>query len=1155
LLLALLLKAGRSVSLQRLVGDVWDDEPPPHALDDLYVLVSRLRSVLGRKTIETHERSYKLVVDREAVDARRFERLARRGRKRLEEGSHDEAVAVLVEALSLWRGPPFGELAEHGFLQADAARLDGLRLAALEDRIEAELRMGRHTHLGSELERLVRQHPLRERLWAQLMEAHYGAGQQSAALAAYRRAHASLVAQAGLDPSPLLRRLQQQMLAHDPSLGGADHVADGSRYPLGVRKLATVVCAQPSVAETADVEQAVAASTQLVAAVSGVLVRHGATVETGQDGRVTATFGVARMREDDPLRALEAARAAETAAPGPVQIGIATGDVLVDALGSWSGRVTRVAQLLADGSTPGKIALCSLTKQLVSSRDGRDALFVGRGEQVAQIRSALAAVRSRGSGTIVTVLGSAGAGKSRLARELKGALPNVVTVNVRCERNEPVYAPLVRITGALDIASALSGCRERDEIERALAAAADDQAPAPAAETRWAFREVLARAGSTQPVLLVIDDLHNAGELFLDLLEDLPDFLRTSRVLVVCFARGELLEDRPSWGAGRPNMTTITLPPLSKAEADELARALAADVSDSERRSVVDAAEGNPLFIEQLLAMREDGGVPTTPPQAIRAVIAARLDRLSSSELAVLQAASVLGSAFDVSRLRLIAARGADLDALIADLVRKELLRGNATDISFQHQLIRDVTYASLPHAARASLHEHAVDVLQDDSAAAFHLEQSYRHRLAAGEAADGLGDLAQRASDRLSDAAYHAALNGDYGSAADLLDRAAEPLPQLSRRRALLRMRLVLFLRADSRASSVLDEALEIAEAMEDRTLIGFADAWRAHARLWLDPTFTTERYARDVERARASMGGDMPELGAHAEVLAGVGELLSGRYASAEAMFRAAAGAMRRSDLLIWEVAARNLACAWAWGPRPVSYARRACARLSGPGTPFRTRRLRATALRETAACDAMAGRFDDARRLALEAGEILNQLGLESGRALAAEVLATAAYLAGDLETAEREAAEGVAVIRGLAEGPYFWLSTLASFHARLLCLLGRFEDAEEVLAITVDAPPRDIAATIRADAVRARLALERGQAEEAVAFARQAARLSSQTDMLDVIGHTYEDLADVLEGAGDTTAALDALRTARTTFARKGHLRARERVHAESARSRS
>ena len=228
----LLLEANRVVSMDRLAEGVWGGDPPEGWATTLQIYVFHLRKALepGRSrgaaggVLVTGGRGYLLRVDRTHLDAALFQDRFTGGRAALEAGRHAEAAETLRAALDLWRGQVLADLADYAFVQPEAARLEELRLAALEARIDADLALGRHDALTAELERLVGDHPLRERLHGQLMLALYRCGRQAEALAAYRRVRDLLAGELGIDPGEPLRRLHASVLAHDTALDW-----DGSR--------------------------------------------------------------------------------------------------------------------------------------------------------------------------------------------------------------------------------------------------------------------------------------------------------------------------------------------------------------------------------------------------------------------------------------------------------------------------------------------------------------------------------------------------------------------------------------------------------------------------------------------------------------------------------------------------------------------------------------------------------------------------------------------------------------------------------------------------------------------------------------------------------------------------------------------------------------
>jgi YVTN family beta-propeller protein len=218
----LLLHANELVPRDRLIEELWGDAAPATVNAVLSVYLSRVRRLLadggGDDVLATQAPGYVLRVPADRLDARRFEDLVDRGRRALAAEDHEQATATLREALALWRGPALADLAHEEFAQREIGRLEELRLAALEDRIEADLVLGRHEGLVAELEPLVAEHPYRERLHAQLMRALYRSGRQAEALEAYQRARRALVEELGIAPGPRLQELERAILRHDPSL-------------------------------------------------------------------------------------------------------------------------------------------------------------------------------------------------------------------------------------------------------------------------------------------------------------------------------------------------------------------------------------------------------------------------------------------------------------------------------------------------------------------------------------------------------------------------------------------------------------------------------------------------------------------------------------------------------------------------------------------------------------------------------------------------------------------------------------------------------------------------------------------------------------------------------------------------------------------------
>jgi len=218
LLAALLLSAGQPVSADRLADLLWGESPPSGAVNALQAQISKLRRLLVDAPLEGRDGGYALAIDPGQIDSEQFTRLAEAGHDHLIAGRHVDAAGVLREALVLWRGPAFADFAFDDFAQAARMRLEEMRLTATEDRIDADLQAGRHEAVAAELEGLVHEHPLRERMWGQLMVALYRCDRQSDSLRAFQRAREMLADELGLEPGPALRELERQVLNQDPAL-------------------------------------------------------------------------------------------------------------------------------------------------------------------------------------------------------------------------------------------------------------------------------------------------------------------------------------------------------------------------------------------------------------------------------------------------------------------------------------------------------------------------------------------------------------------------------------------------------------------------------------------------------------------------------------------------------------------------------------------------------------------------------------------------------------------------------------------------------------------------------------------------------------------------------------------------------------------------
>src|SRR5262245_32887899 len=562
---SLLLRAGHTGSLQRLVDDLWET-PPETAAKTVRAYISRLRRLLSAGAIEGRAGGYALRLDGDLFDLAQFELLADEGRAALTQADWEQAAALLREALALWRGPALDGLAAEA-LRGEAERLEELRVQVLEDRLDADLGQGQERDVIPELRVLVAEHPFRERLCAQLMLALYRTGRQTDALDVFRETRTRLADELGLEPSARLRELERQMLAHDPELEPARSeppptaapVATRARgEPVRGRRPATVVFADvvdsTSLGEVLDPESVHRILERYSEIARETLERHEGEVEKFIGDAVVAFFGLTELHEDDALRAVRAAVELRDAIRGfrdeladasgiefAISIGVNSGDVFV---GGGAGREdfaagdsVNVAARLEQRADPWEILLGDRTYRLVEGAargepleplevKGRTAPvrawrlleltpdeaiathatpFVGREREQEELREAFALTRDERTCRLCTIVGPAGIGKTRIAREMAAEASEQATIAVgRClSYGEGItYHPLIEIVRQLvgddpgQGVPRLMGVGEESDLVarrmRGLVGLSDETAPAE--ETFWAVRKLFEAA-------------------------------------------------------------------------------------------------------------------------------------------------------------------------------------------------------------------------------------------------------------------------------------------------------------------------------------------------------------------------------------------------------------------------------------------------------------------------------------------------------------------------------------------------------------------------------------------------------------------------------------------------------------------------------------
>ena len=648
--LALLLtRHGAALHVDRIVDELWEQRAPQHARAAVQVLVSRLRAAAGDDLVAYEGGGY--AARPAELDADRFQAAARRGREALARGDPAAAAATLRGALELWRGAALADVGDARFAQPEIARLEELRLACLGDRVEADLALGSTAAVAAELDALVREHPLDERLRGLQMTALYHAGRQADALAAYRDARRALVEGLGVEPSPRLRELEAAILRQDLP---APAPAQAATVP-ATRRWVTCVFAQTA-GPALDPETLQAGLERFHAAAERTCGRHRGRVVELRGDAVVAVFGIPVAREDDAQRAIAAAAELVAAARLPfglgVRCGTCTGEVLAAGDGHVVGEAIAVAERLGRAADCGEVRLADATWRVVGhgvrasgNKDGswrlrgidadapairrrHDRPLVGRERELELLRATFARVAGRGAPEFLTVLGEPGIGKSRLVAELSGVAGTVLTGHCPARGQGvslwPLREAVVQARGdrtweklAADLAIPPAAALR---VAAAVGLAEEDAG----GSLVWAFGHLLGALARERPLVLVVDDAHRAEPALLDLLTAVLAALEEVPVLLVWVARADEPAGRPAGG------TELVLHALSPAASRSLIANLASADGGEER--IVAAAGGNPLFLEQLVAYVGERTAPETLPPALHALLAARLDGLGATE-------------------------------------------------------------------------------------------------------------------------------------------------------------------------------------------------------------------------------------------------------------------------------------------------------------------------------------------------------------------------------------------------------------------------------------------------------------------------------------------------------------------------------------------
>jgi class 3 adenylate cyclase/tetratricopeptide (TPR) repeat protein len=1054
--------------------------------------------------------------------------------------------------------------------------------------------------------------------------------------------------------SPLARRCATCKAELDPGLRFCDQCGTAvdaavppDRSPLpaaeAVRKTVTVLFVDlggsTGFGERTDPEVSRQVLARYHALLQDAIDAHLGTVAKFMGDGMMATFGIPEVAEDDAERAVRAgidiqSRFEQFAADVATRygetltarIGINTGEVVIGAADAdLVGDALNVAARLEKACRPGRVlvgdetwrltrgvlAYESLGQVTVAGRaqpvgtyevadDERAAEtvapFVGRAAELARLEAAFGRAVAARSVELVTVLGSAGLGKTRLSRELSARVTGdgaASAFEIRCDRSGgSTFAPiadLLREAAGLDDAeaeSAVDGDVTRERIG-ALFAGEEDRthvvdvlagvvgaAPARSVEeTFWAIRRALESLAATRPLIVVIDDIQWAESILLDLLEHLGEWLTGAPVLLVALARPELRELRPALvETGRRVADVLALDGLDSGATEELAAGL---LGSALPRELVDrlpaSTDGNPLFVRELVRMlvddrvvlrRDDGtwelGIDADAvevPPTIQSLLATRVERLPRDELRILELASVVGAEFSVGALHALGVDELPVPALLEQLRRKELVEPTGTYVGdepvhrFHHVLIRDAAYRRLLKGSRAELHRRVGEWTDDaagqvvgehETTIAFHYEQAHRFRTELGTVDDETDRLGRRAAELLEIAARRAFDREDLASAGALAGRALAVLPSadVGRHAELLLVACECLLASGDVAAGA-GRVEELADlGASDAKLTAWTECFRAQLVALTDPERLVEAEGvatRAAETLRA-LGDGAGEAKAHqvrALLLARLG-----RVGEAETVLDLALSAARAADDRRRVTAVLGAAPQAAlYGPSPVARAGGRCldvVRLLR--ITIASPSVEATSMRCQAVLEALRGRFDVSRSMLASSRVALEELGLRHG-------LLETDLFAGMVELLADDADAAVVPLRSAYEG----LGTLgvgadagqaAALLATALLARGEVDEAELVASESEALAGQNLKTAIAWRIAKASVLEARGELDAAVALAEEAFDIASATDLVLDHADACVVLADLRDAVGDRAGARTARADARRLYEAKG-----------------
>ncbi|MDO8484870.1 MAG: adenylate/guanylate cyclase domain-containing protein [Candidatus Limnocylindrales bacterium] len=938
-----------------------------------------------------------------------------------------------------------------------------------------------------------------------------------------------------------------------------------------------------------DMQAALPALNEDFARAWGVRLMNHIGVNTGEVIAGDASLGQ-RLVTGDAVNV--AARLEQAAGPAEVIIG-----ELTYRLAKHQAEVEAIPPLTLKGKAEPVPAYRLLAVRDRSVETTETAPFVGREVEMARLSEALTDAEGRRVSRLLAVVGDAGVGKSRLIKEFADrASEGARVVRGRClpYGDGITFWPLAEVVreaaaiagdDTLEVAIGKLGAlleREGSDpserqavVDRVAAVIGLSSAQFPVAELFWGARKLLEALARVRPLVVLVDDIHSAEQTFLNLLDHLVEAIREAPVLLLCSARHELLEGHAEWSESHAG-ELIVLEPLSDADSGLIIEQLLgqAGLDPTVVGRITAAAEGNPLFVEQMVSMLIDTGVlrregetwvasaasEISVPPTIHALLAARFDSLGVAEKAVLEPASVIGLSFPVPAMVALVDETArpSIPTILTSLDRKQFVKPTTLDedeaFKFAHLLVRDTAYGSLLKRARASYHERFVDWAERVNAErgraqefeeilGYHLEQAYRYRSELGVVDEAAREAGRRGASKLSSAGRRAFLRGDAPAAASLLRRARNLLPVGGRESIELGSELAeaqIELGQFDEAVATLDLTSQAAEDSESSDLAARADLVR------LQLTFYTTGSAGEADNAVARVRAaiDILEAKDDRAGLARAWRLLAAIYATAGHYDKASDADLRLIDFAR-DIGEQRLAARGAVGyaftilhnATPVAAALAKCEELIPEVRA--DRKAEADILGVVAQLHAMEGRFEQARELYRMGRELVSDLGPSVTGASASLEVSRVEMLAGDPAAAERELRRDYDTLTAMGES--YYRSSVAAFLAHAVFALGRHPEALELSRVAEGlADQDDVLSQVAWRTARAKALSVDGGTKEAISLASEAVRIAAASADIEQHADALMDLAEVVGRSGDAGTREIHVREALALYRRKGDL---------------